>query len=83
MPKRKVDPLGRNHQIDRRPTNRGSVDNVCNYILKHEKEDFFNGEERPSSKHVYFDAALVIYGSGPACVLLHQAQDDWEKRNEK
>lgn len=80
MPKRKVDPLGRNHQIERRPTNRGSVDNVCNFVLNHFKDDFLCSDIgiRPNSKHVYYDAYLVIFGTKAANEMLSKAQKDWD-----
>lgn len=72
------DPLGRKHQMRRRPPGRHLVDNVCNYILEHEKKDFYSDHERPSAKHVYFDAYAVIYGVDSAMTMLRDAQKEWD-----
>ena len=79
MPQRKVDPLGRNHSIVRKPLNRHHVDAVCDYILVHEEKDFFAGDERPSVNHVYYDAYVVLFGSSQAIGMLTRAQEKWDK----
>ena len=71
------DPLGRNHQIKRRPTNRDSVNNVCDYVLDCERENF---NKNPSAKHVYYDAFLVIYGTDEATKMLAKARDEKNER---
>lgn len=71
MPVRKVDPLGRNHQTVKRPTNRSNVDSVCNFILKHEQKSFM---KKPSIAHVYFDAYSVIFGNPAAVEMLKGAR---------
>lgn len=66
------DPLGRKHQTVRKPTNRPAVDHVCNYVLIKAKDEFYR---KPSVKHVYYNAYLVIFGSEAAALMLADARD--------
>ncbi len=80
MPKRKVDPLGRNHGTVQKPTNRANVDSVCYYVLNNEEKDFHFGEERPSVNSVYYDAYMVIYGTAEANKMLRKAQEKFDEQ---
>lgn len=69
----------RKHQTVKKPKNRAQVDSVCNYILMHEEEDFFKGDNKPSAKHVYYDAYSVMFGSVEAGQMLAEAREEWKK----
>jgi hypothetical protein len=72
MPKRKVDPLGRNHATVQKPQNRSMVDACANYVIENAKKSF---EKYPSVAHVYFDACSLIFGSVEALKRLDLARE--------
>ena len=70
-----ADPLGRKHQIDRKPKNRANVDRVCGYAMNMERKSF---QRNPSANHIYFDAYLVLFGSDKAYEMLTKAREGLE-----
>ena len=62
-----MDPLGRKHQIDRKPKNRWRVDDLCDYVMKLKEKSF---QKDPSSSHIYYSAYAILYGEESAAKML-------------
>jgi hypothetical protein len=77
MPKRSVDPLGRNHQIERKPKNRWQIDRVCDHVMLTTYESF---KDNPSSLSIYYDAYCVVFGNDEAFKMLQRTREQNESR---
>lgn len=54
-------------------TRKDAIESVARYIYQFEEHDFFNGDEEPSRRHVYYCALVVLFGQTEADQALTRA----------